>query len=716
MYRRLLVALLVLVSLPAGTAMAAPTADGAVATGQGFDRDTLADGASQNRTTTDIQRTVRLHLTPSEKGSIQTDVVYDIPSDVTSLTVTLQQNADVVETERFRQTGPREYEWTGSGDTATITFDIDANETEDAGRRDVQFAGGEPTADAATGPNTATDRPAAPLQMKTADATPAAETDEETYAFIDVGPWAIVRVPQMATSWKWVGNDQVGLTKRTVVAGEGATGGQLAYLGPMTEYDTTVREQHIRLIVPRAAEMREKPRAVLDSMAEASGQLRVGARDPSVMVVAAPTSVRWSVAGLQLGADDAWVTADSRLDSADNVWLHEYVHTRQSFRPTEDGQWLIEGSADYYAALLAFDQGHISFSQFQSKLERGEDDPYAAAVLSEPTTWTRGAVYLKGSLVTGAIDRELRDVSDQSSSFQSVFRELNRQDGKISNADILAAIEAESTAETTELAGRYTTTSATPDMWTRQVHENLFGVIPALMRTTVPADGVTVTGPYRNETLSSEPTLAVGEQLQVNVTVENVGGRAGEFETTFRVDGEVTQSKTGSLVPEETKTVTFTREATEPGTARILVGDRVLNVTVREPATPTVASIDVPNSVAPGEQFTVRATIKNDEDWPGSAMVPFVLDGETQFGRAVKLPARSELTYTATASFDDPGEHTIRVGDKQVTVLVEREQSAGATGTDDPDSLAIPGFGPTAALLALGGLVGLGAVNRRRRT
>ncbi|WP_439027829.1 CARDB domain-containing protein [Haloarchaeobius sp. DT45] len=726
MYRRLLLVVLLVTSVPAGTAIAAPSADAHAATARpvGTTGTTTAatttgatggDTVTQAARATDIQRTTRLHLTPKEPGSIQTDVVYDIPTDVTSLTVTLQQNVDVVKTERFRQTGPREYEWTGSGDTATITFDVDANETDDAGRR----------ADRRVSESEATTRRSAPadsesvdpLPMKTADPTPAARTDEETYAFVDTGDWAIVRVPQMATSWKWVGSGQVGISKRTVVAGQGATGGQIAFLGPMTEYSTTVRDQHIRLVVPRAADMREKPTDVLDSVAEASGQLRVGARDPSVLLVAAPTSVRWSVAGLQLGADDAWVKANARLASPDNVWLHEYVHTRQAFKPTEDGQWLVEGSADYYAALLAFEQGHIAFENFQSKLERGGNEPYTSTVLAEPATWTQGAVYMKGALVTGAIDRELRAETDQTRSFQSVFRELNAHDGEVSNDDILAAIAAESNAATRDFAGRYTTTSATPGSWSKQVHSDLFGVIPALMRETVPAGGVTVTGPYRNETVSSEPFLAVGEQLRVNVTVENVGGRAGEYETRFRVGGTVAQTKTGSLVPEETKTVTFTREATEPGTYRILAGNRVLNLTVREPATPTVRSIDVPTTVRSGETFTVRATISNEKQWPGAATIPFVLDGERQFDRIVTLPGRTELTYTATASFEDPGEHTIRVGEKEVTVVVtENEGSDGGTSTDvgNPDFQATPGFGPVGALVAFTVLVGASRLRRRR--
>nr|WP_303647599.1 CARDB domain-containing protein [Haloarchaeobius amylolyticus] len=233
------------------------------------------------------------------------------------------------------------------------------------------------------------------------------------------------------------------------------------------------------------------------------------------------------------------------------------------------------------------------------------------------------------------------------------------------------------------------------------------------MQQRVPAGGLTVAGPYRNTSVSAEPVLAVGEQLRTNVTVENVGGRAGDYEVTMRVDGEVVESKTGSLVPEETTTVTLTREATTPGSYRILVGDRVVNLTVREPATPTVTGIEVPETVTAGEQITVRATVQNEKDWPGEATVPFLLDGEKRFDRTVRLPGRSELTYTATARFAEPGEHTIRVGDRTVTVTVREATETTGTVTDDPDSLAIPGFGPVAALAALVAVGGAGLLRSR---
>lgn len=54
--------------------------------------------------------------------------------------------------------------------------------------------------------------------------------------------------------------------------------------------------------------------------------------------------------GAYLDNGDALVKSDSQVDEASNVWVHEYVHSRQGFETGSNMSWFVEGSAEYYAA------------------------------------------------------------------------------------------------------------------------------------------------------------------------------------------------------------------------------------------------------------------------------------------------------------------------------------------------------------------------------
>ncbi|WP_440990368.1 CARDB domain-containing protein [Haloarchaeobius baliensis] len=697
----LTVVLVSLVAAPAGTPMAGPS-DPATTGASGSASDAIATNdrvhAASQQSVPTITRALTLHLTPDRPGEIRAVVSFDVPEEVTELRLQLQSNADVRSTEHFERDGDREYAWTGEGSGGSVTFTYDANETSDTGGRAALAEG-----------------------LGATDGVQAAE-----YAFADTGDWAITRVPGLGSSWRWRGADDIDLEKRVTVAGEGTTGGYMAYLGPMRTYSETVEGQEITLAVPDAAEMRESPEAVLASLVNASERLRVGQRDETALVIAAPRAVDWSSAGLQYGDTDAWVVADARLDRANNVWLHEYVHTRQEFRTNRSGRWLTEASADYYAALLAYEQGHVGFDAFREKLDSGAEDPQSTAVLAEPATWSNSANYLKGALVTGAIDRRLRGATDGEATFQRVWRRLNGQEDRVDNSDILAAVEAVSGSETRSYADRYTTGSGTPDSWSRETHSELFGPVPASFAYMLGDGSPAVAGPYRNATVSMSPTLAVGETLEIEATVENVGGGVGSYGTELVVDGTVEATESGELEPGETETIAFERSFDEAGTYDVQVANRELTVTVREPATPRVTGVEAPESVTVGEAFTVRATVDNEAAWPAAGEVSLSLDGEESRTDSVRLPPSSRLTYTGTVTISEAGEHVVRVGGEQVTVTaVEPETTAGSGGdaanggdggsTDSVGggSLPMPGFGMAAAVGALVGLLAGAGLLRR---
>jgi len=712
--RRLSLIVLLVVSLPA-VATAGPVADVDSASEPPDRRnaasDPLAVDASADVDSTEaaetITRTTTLRLTPEEPGRYEAVVRYDVPDSVTSLDVTLGSESTVTAADGFERSGSDTWAWTESTDSATLTLSVDANETA-TGRRAPASGGGD--ADASAPDAAGVGGPSAQAPGTGSLSIPSASADEGL-AFADAGSWALVRLPRLGTSWRWSGTEDVGLAKGTTVDGPGATGGSIAYLGEVRRYEASARGESFQLVVPERAELRESPDAILASLTAASDRLRVGGRSDRVVVFAAPGDVDWGVAGIQYGDDDAWVVADAELSTASNAWLHEYVHTRQGFETTESGAWTVEATAEYYAALLAFEQGRVSYAEFREKLERGGRDRYDDDVLASPSTWSGGANYLKGSLAAGAIDLRMRQATDRSATLQSAFRKLNGYNGTVSNGVFLDAVGDAAGASVRSTASELTRTERTADAWSEGTHGEYFGDLPAVFEYEFGTGALAAAGVVGERSLSGDSiALARGETLAVAVGVRNVGWEAGTYETALAVDGAVVDERAGELAANGSTTETFERTFDEPGTYTVSVADRRIEVRVVEAAEPVVASVDAPDRVAAGEDVQFTVTYRNDAAVPGNVTAPFVVDGEEVAERTVQVPAERQVKRTYTLSLS-PGGHEVRVGDASVAVTVEGETDDGADGEPVPD-VPTPGFGAAGAAVAL---VGLGALLARRR-
>ncbi len=609
-----------------------------------------------------------LALAPDRPGEVRFSVDVTVPDGVVSLRLELPDSVTAVTaTEGFERVGPGQYEWTGGPDPS-LSARVAANRSASGSRIG----------------------------------------DGSGYTFVDAGDWALVRVPAAAVGWSERVGTGASVVRETAVAGAGATGGEIAYLGAVERYERTAADQRFELAVPRRADLAAAPGEVLDSMASAAGDLRVGDRDENVFVVAAPSAgVSWGVRGIQTGPDDAWVGAREPLNSADNVWLHEYVHTRQAFATTEDARWLTEGSADYLAALLTLQQGRVDYTAFRDQLALGTDRAHRDAVLSEPSTWEgRGSNYRKGALVLGELDRRLRLSSDGSRALTTVLSTLNRRDDPVSAAafvDLVAAGD-DDLATATE---RFTTTSAVPDTWSLDAHRAAFGTDPAAIE--LGALSATLSGPYRNRSVviaeGSPRRLAerpvVGETLTLTTTLRNDGGTAGDYDVVLTVDGEAVARRAGRLAPGEAATLTFAVNVTA-GSRTLRVGDRRLVVDGVAPATASVERVGVdPTAVDPGASATLSATVAAPDDRPAARTLRFRVGDRVVGERTVRLDAGERATVTVAASAPEPGTYEVGVVDGPTTTLtVEGERTATTeTGTDPADGSPAPG--PVATLLAV---------------
>jgi hypothetical protein len=607
----------------------------------------------------DVEHTVGM---TDESGAVDVTTTVFVPDGTAGLRVTIPSGTDVYATDGFARVDDRTYEWTRSTDEPSLSYTMEGNVTVDRG------AG-------------------------------------ERHLFAVTDDWAIVRSPQVGIR---TASGPAEADERYRVDGAGAAGPHITYLGPHT---TRVRDagQRFRLVVPAAANMTATPAAALDSLAHASRRISFGDRDEVVFVVVAPTSVPWAATGLQRGEADLWIRDVQSVDTARNAWIHEYVHTRQDYEPTAETRWSVEGMAEYYAAVLPYEAGHVSFNRFRVTLASGRGDAYDDVVLAEPSTWEDGeGDYVKGALVWGALDRRLHAVFGDG--MDAVVARFG--DGAVSQSEFLDAVAAVGTPGVRSDARESTETTASPELWNESEHVAAYG--GALLRHAF--DAFAVSGPYR-DTAVPEPRLVTGETLNVTVVVRNEGTDPGEYAVPFRVDGETVGTRRGTLDPGESTTLSFDRTFEAAGEYDLRAGSATATAVVEQPADPTVTALSVePTTPARGRAVRINATVESTADRPANGTVVVTVDGDTLATRRVAFAGTTTVEETTT--FDGAGDHAIRAGDRMATVTVRDvtvtptaspAPDDGPAGSGDPGGTpsAGPGAGPGAplAVLALAGVL-----------
>lgn len=603
-----------------------------------------------------IFRSTELSLTPSEPGQVDVEVEFTVPDTVSQIRTRLPRAAEDVESDGFENVGNTTWEWERGDGRTTLSFTLRVNQSGSA-------------------------------------ATLPKSHDEPGYLFVDTGPWAVVDVPRMPTRWLRSG-PPVTFEDQVTIDGVGATGGEMAYLGPFEEYTRTAHDQEFRLIVPRAAELESSQSAILDALAHASDRLRVGERDPEVVIFAAPQTLNWGARGLA-GGSDAWVVADEGLDQAFNPWIHEYIHTRQAFLPAVETRWIVEATATYYAALFTLQQGHIDYQEFSELLERGGEAPVDESVLAFPSTWQGAVPYLKGGLVWGRLDYQLRQTTDGQSAAAALFERFNHVDGRVTQTVLLDATADLGDPGVADLLESWTTTRETPEVWSATEHADAFGTEPPRFAYDLADEPIRVSGPYRN--LTRLPgTVVVGETLEVSAEVTNIGDLQGSYETALRIGTRPVEDVTGTLAPGERERITASHTFQEAGVVTVSLGSERVQVRVAEPATPNVTSLTVNRTtLAEEEPVGIEVTLRNEEDWPAGNPVEVRRGNETVATLTPRLLAGRTTTKSVTIVLSEPGEHVFSAGDREVTVTVE---GSGASG---------PGFGLVPTLIALVVLVAL---------
>jgi hypothetical protein len=628
--------------------------------------------ASTTQTAGTIVQTKRYALTPDQPGSVRMTITYELPDQMRSLQTQLVDEGTVTGTDGFERVNETVYEWDESTATPTLTLTYNPNETSSS-----------------TGPGSA----------------------DGKYLFADAGEWALFRQFRVDVGFSYSKKPKPGFERRARTAGPGTIGDRVVYLGEFSTTERTANGQTFRLVVPEAAELNESTAAILSSLASASGSMQVGDRDEEVTAFAAPTNrVSWALRGLNTGDTDFWVRDFERVDKPANVWVHEYIHTRQDFETTAETKWLTEATAQYYAALLTFEQGRIDFEMFQEELARGERQTYDDVMLSWLYTWNSNADYFKGALATGRIDLAIRAATNQSETFEAVFEELNAESESVTQTEFLDIVAATGGDEPRATATETTETKTPLSMWDRRNHSQQFGTLSTQSSYTISttADGYRVRGPYRNDTISSTPIrLVTGERLTVDTVVSNVGDEASTYNATLTVDDRSVTSVAGKLDANSERTIQLSHTFNQTDEYTLGVGDETVTVVVGPLTDPIVSAVRVESDQEQeGDSAVVTATVRNDAVVPANGTVTFMRDSEPVTRRTVALKPGESRELSVSVKLPASGTARLSAEVTDGGAFTVADPTDGPVGLSGGSGGTVPGISAiTAVLVALATLL-----------
>jgi hypothetical protein len=345
-----------------------------------------------------VVQTVEYRLLPNTTGRIGMTLRYEPGANITSIVTYSAGSRTLVEANGFRKQPNGRWVWTGGTATPSLSFLVTVNRSGPA------YHG---------------------------------------LGWVDTGEWALAR-PRTAfayrddgTAWRYSWQDPERIRQRTRVDGDGVVGSSIVYLGPHRTTEARLSHGTLRVVEPAASNMTTVD-PVVGTIRGASEQLRVGDSDEHVTLFVAPRPLRDG--GLAINehgeSQDMWVSDREPIAPPRNTWVHEYVHTRQSFDLGPGMRWFTEASATYYAGLLSVRQGldgRQGYEAFQSTLQRNYSD---GVVLANRSDWHSDYTpYSRGTKTLAALDARIRNDTGGNRTLQDVFRRMNEHNGTVTYGD-----------------------------------------------------------------------------------------------------------------------------------------------------------------------------------------------------------------------------------------------------------------------------------------
>ncbi|MFB9809013.1 glycyl aminopeptidase [Haladaptatus pallidirubidus] len=281
--------------------------------------------------------------------------------------------------------------------------------------------------------------------------------------------WILGPTPQLSVAWapsrnsRWQYRQpfQEDYPNATVkFADSGVLGSTFTYIGAYEEHTHHADGQQFQLIVANDAAPADPPSEIFKSLTMASKHMPGKSPDKVLAFVLPDPSWRGGYASPS--RDELWVHEDARLSGPRNLWIHEYVHTRQSFELGKEMMWFREASAAYFASNLSVEQGRTSQSDVLQLLTAKKFDESA---LSKPNTWASHEVpYYQGAYTLWALDARIRNATNGERSLFDVFDRMNSHEGTIDYGDFKRIVTNIAGQSIDPWLNQYVTTSALPEL------------------------------------------------------------------------------------------------------------------------------------------------------------------------------------------------------------------------------------------------------------
>lgn len=270
---------------------------------------------------------------------------------------------------------------------------------------------------------------------------------------------------------------------------EAAIGQQTIYFGNYSETTATNGCHHIRLIVPEQADLDRNRTAILNSLKYTDRHLG-GQRYGEVTIFVSPENFSAPLGGVARNSDIV-IAAGGQLfdtDARSALWLHEYVHTRQSYYPEGDLEWWTEASATYLSLRMGVRSGYLSPVRYNALLRDRGGEETADVVLANNSTWQDFSTYDRGVLALSRLDARLREDTNGSVTVASVFNATNNRDRQPSSlAEFSGLLENQSGSAHAEWSENYITGTADGDVKMRKhtpmalLHRYAAGILAVLV-------------------------------------------------------------------------------------------------------------------------------------------------------------------------------------------------------------------------------------------
>lgn len=208
---------------------------------------------------------------------------------------------------------------------------------------------------------------------------------------------------------------------------DGFVGPNILYLGNYTTVTASEGCQNFTVIVPDTKTSVYRERLVEKRLSEfkvAARSLPLETHYTDIYAFVAPKNLENNVGGYNMDNENEIVVSTKVNKDPSVIWIHEYVHTTQNFRPTPDSVWLVEGTANYFTHRIAVEHGFITPRAYDAWLTKSQTKEWKKSLdkaeIDDEVAYSRG-----GALLADA-DQELHQ--NENGSVLGLFQQLNSQE------------------------------------------------------------------------------------------------------------------------------------------------------------------------------------------------------------------------------------------------------------------------------------------------